>query len=178
VSTGAIVGFVVVGLLVTLFVPLRIAVAKQRRAVETARARLAAARTVRRRAEGVPVEAIQKIGRSIGRVSRPSTCALTDDGFYCLSEDGRWGARVRLAPGALDIGDVALVGAPGMVKDGTTVGPLADDLLPLLDSLPKDGLVLQLGNGLTWFAAVPEAAEWYAALQSRLGDAGAATRSA
>jgi hypothetical protein len=171
VSTGGIVMIVIAGLVTGVFVPVRIAVAKQRRAVATARARLAASRTVRRRAQGVQVEAIQKLGASTGRVTRTATCALTDDGFYCLSDDGRWGARVRLAPGALQIGDLTLVGEPCLVKGGAVVGKLTDDLGPVLGSLPGDGLLLQLGGGLTWFAPVPDVEEWFAALQSSFGQA-------
>ena len=118
-STGAIVMIVIAGLVTGVFVPLRVAVAKQRRAVETVRARLAASKTVRRRAEGVAVEAIQKLGASVGRVSRSSTCALADDGLYCLSDDGRWGARVRLAPGTPEIGDVVLAARPCLVTGGS-----------------------------------------------------------
>jgi hypothetical protein len=168
VSTGAIVAFAVVGLLTTLFVPIRIAVAKQRRAVEAARARLAAARGVRRRAEGVKVEAIQVVGKSIGRVTRTATCALADDGLYCLSDDGRWGARVRLAPGPLEVGDLALVGAPAVVKGGALVGAAPGDMTSLLGPAPADGLLLPLGSGLTWFAAVPDAEEWFEGLKSIL----------
>jgi hypothetical protein len=155
----------VAGLVTAFVVSLRVAVAKQRRAVETARARLAAARNVRRRAEGVAVEVIQFIGNSPGRVSRTSTCTLTDDGFYCLSDDGRWGARVRLEPGAPGIGDVALAAAPCLIANGTIVGNLSDQLVPLLASLPPGGLVLQFAGGLNWVVAVPSAEEWYGALK-------------
>jgi hypothetical protein len=128
----------------------------------TARVRLAAAK-VRRRATAVSVEAIQKVGSSIGHVPRSATCALADDGLYCLSDDGRWGARVRFAPGAPDIGDVALTAPPALVKGGAT-GNLPDWLVPVLASLPPDGLLLQFDEGLSWFVAVPDAEEWYAAL--------------
>jgi len=164
---------VIAGLVTTVFVPLRVAVAKQRRAVETVRARLAASKTVRRRAEAVAVEAIQKLGASVGRVSRSSTCALADDGLYCLSDDGRWGARVRLASGTPEIGDVVLAGEPCLVKGGAVIGKLTDDLGPVLGSLPGDGLLLQLGGGLTWFAPVPDVEGWFAALQSSLAQAAA-----
>ncbi len=148
--------------------PLRVAVAKQRRAVETVRARLAASKTVRRRAEAVAVEAIQKLGASVGRVSRSSTCALADDGLYCLSDDGRWGARVRLAPGTPEIGDVVLAARPCLVAGGSAVAPgaLPDWLASLLASTPRDGVLLQFQGGLSWFVAVPEADLWFAALSS------------
>jgi hypothetical protein len=165
VSAPAIVAIVVGVLVFAVAVPLRVAVAKQRRAVETARARLASAR-IRRRAEGVTVEVIQKVGASIGRVSRSTTCALADDGFYCLSDDGRWGARVRFAPGAPEIGDEALAAAPVLITGARAVAPgsLADWLRAALASLPPDGLLLQLEGDLTWFVAVPDAAEWFAAV--------------
>jgi hypothetical protein len=168
VSTGAIVMVVIAALVGGVFVPLRVAVAKQRRAVETVRARLASSKTVRRRAEGVAVEAIQKLGASVGRVSRSSTCALADDGLYCLSADGRWGARVRLAPGTPEIGDVVLAAGPCLVTGGSAVAPgvVPDWLAPILASMPRDGLFLQFQGGLSWFVAVPEADLWFAALSS------------
>ena len=162
-STGAIVGIVIAGLVTALFVPLRVAVAKQRRAVETARARLAAAK-VRRQAKAVPVEAIQRVGSSIGHVPRSATCALADDGLYCLSDDGRWGARVRFAPGAPEIGDLVLTAPPALVKGGAAAGNLPDWLVPVLASLPPNGLLLQFAEGLSWFIAVPDAEEWFAQL--------------
>jgi hypothetical protein len=168
VSTGGIVAMSVVALLTALFVPLRIAVAKQRREVETARARLASAR-VRRRAEHVSVEAIQRVGSSVGHVPRSATCALADDGLYCLSDDGRWGARVRFAAGAPQIGDVTLAAPPALVKAGGAVaGDLPGWIVPLLASLPRDGLLLQFDEGLSWFVAVPEAEQWLAALMPML----------
>jgi len=163
VSTGAIVAIGIAGLVTALFVPLRVAVAKQRRAVETARARLVAA-NVRRRATAVSVEAIQRVGASIGHVPRSATCALADDGLYCLSDDGRWGARVRFAPGAPEVGDVALTAPPSLVRGGAAAGGLPDWLVPVLASLPPDGLLLQFDEGLSWFVAVPDAEEWHAAL--------------
>ncbi len=164
-STGGIVAIVIAGLVTAIFVPLRVAVAKQRRAVEAARARLVSSK-VRRRAETVPVEAMMQIGSSVARTSRASTCALADDGFYCLSDDGRWGARVRFAPGTRELGDVVLATAPCLVAGGTLTAPgkLADWLVPLLASLPPDGLLLQFEGGLTWFVSVPDAAEWFAML--------------
>jgi hypothetical protein len=168
VSTGAIVMIVIAGLVTGVFVPLRVAVAKQRRAVETVRARLAASKTVRRRAEAVAVEAIQRLGASVGRVSRSSTCALADDGLYCLSDDGRWGARVRLAPGTPEIGDVVLAAPPCLVTSGGAVAPgaLPDWLAPILAATPRDGVLLQFQGGLSWFVAVPEADLWFAALSA------------
>ena len=163
-STPAIVALVVAALVTGVFVPLRVAVAKQRRAVESVRARLGANKTVRCRAEGVAVEAIQKLGASVGRVSRSSTCALADDGLYCLSDDGRWGARVLLAPGAPEIGDVVLAAPPCLVTGGTAVAP--GTVPDWLVSLPPDGLLLQFQGGLSWFVAVPEAGLWFAALSS------------
>jgi hypothetical protein len=164
VSTGAIVAIVVAGLVTAVFVPLRVAVANQRRAVETARARLAST-PVRRRAEHVTVEVIQQLGASITRVSRAATCALADDGLYCLSDDGRWGARVRFAPGTPQVGDVALAAPPCLVKGKAAVrGDLPAWLTPLLASLPPDGLLLQFEIGLSWFIAVPDADEWFGAL--------------
>jgi hypothetical protein len=174
VSTGGIVAIGVVALLTALFVPLRVAVAKQRRAVETARARLASA-SVRRRAERVSVEAIQRVGSSVGHVPRSTTCALADDGLYCLSDDGRWGARVRFAPGAPQIGDVALIAQPALVKGGAAGGSLPEWITPLLVSLPPDGLLLQFDEGLSWFIAVPDAEDWFAALMPLLRPAPAAT---
>ncbi|HMF44049.1 MAG TPA: hypothetical protein VKQ32_25420 [Polyangia bacterium] len=164
VSTGAIVVISIVGLLVAVFVPLRIDVAKQRRAVETVRARLAAAR-VRRRADGIPVLAIQQLGRHVTHVSRPSTVAFAEDGLYCLSEDGRWGGRIPLAPGPSGPGDFTLAASPTLVKDGRIV----DDVVPEssatgLAALPAEGLLLQFPGGLAWFLAVPDAAAWHAAL--------------
>jgi hypothetical protein len=167
VSTGAIVAIVVAGLVSAVFVPLRVAVAKQRRAVETARARLAASK-VRRRAEGVSIVAIQKVGGSVGKVSRSATCALADDGLYCLSDDGRWGARVRLAPGASQIGDAVLAAPPCLVRGGIAVAPgrIAEWMMPVLASLPADGLLLPFDGDLTWYVAVPAADEWFGALSS------------
>jgi hypothetical protein len=165
VSAGPIVAVAVAGLVTAFVVSLRIAVAKQRRAVETARARLAAARNVRRRAEGVAVEVIQFIGNSPGRVSRTTTCTLADDGFYCLSDDGRWGARVRLEPGPPGIGDVALAAGPCLISHGTVVGNLADRLVPMLGSMPPEGLVLQFTGGLNWVVAVPNADAWFGTLK-------------
>jgi hypothetical protein len=159
---------VIAGLVSGVFVPLRVAVAKQRRAVETVRARLAASKTVRRRAEGVAVEAIQKLGASVGRVSRSSTCALADDGLYCLSEDGRWGAA--RPPGARYAGDrrrrARRPALSGHRRQRRRAGRPSDWLAPLLASTPRDGLLLQFEGGLSWFVAVPEAAVWFAALSS------------
>jgi len=146
VSTGAIVTIVIVGLLAAGFIPLRIDVARQRRAVETARARLAAA-TVRRQAASVPVHVILKIGSRDVRVTRASSVALAADGLYCLSDDGRWGGRVRFAPGPPGVGDFALADEP---------------------SLSAEGLVLGLAGGITWIVAVPQPDEWYAALKAAI----------
>jgi len=168
VSTGAIVAISIVGLLVAVFVPLRIAVAKQRRAVETVRARLAAAGTIRQRAEGVPVEVIFRMGNSIGRAKRTATCARTDDGFYCLSDDGRWGGRLPFGAGPPQPGDHVPASAPCLVKGGTAVGDLPDWLLPQLASLPPEGLLLQFQGGITWFLAVPDAEGWFGALTMAL----------
>ena len=106
-------------------------------------------------------------GRIRSRASRESaTCALADDGLYCLSDDGRWGARVRFAPGAPEIGDVALAAPPCLVKGGSAaVAAICPDwLVPVLASLPPDGLLLQFESGLTWFVAVPDPEDWFAAL--------------
>ena len=167
-STGTIVVLLVAAGVTALIVPLRVAVAKQRRAVETVRARLAAARNVRRRADSVAVEVIQVIGKSPARISRKTTCALADDGFYCLGDDGRWGARVRFGSGAADLGDVVLAARPCLVTGGRAVAPgvLPDWLAPLLASTPRDGLLLQFEGGLSWFVPVPEADVWFAALSS------------
>ena len=174
--TGSVVILVVAAVATALFVPLRIAVAKQRRAMETVRARLAVAK-VHRRAEAVPVEAIQMVGDSVGHVSRSATCALADDGFYALSADGRWGARVRFAPGAPEIGDEALAAAPCLVKAGAAVAPgiLPDWVAKLRTPLPPDGLLLRFDGGLSWFVAVPEADAWFAALTPLIQPATAAT---
>jgi type II secretory pathway pseudopilin PulG len=165
-SPGAIIAISIVGLLVAVFVTLRIAVAKQRMAVETVRARLAAAGNVRQRAEGVRVEVIFRMARSIGRATRTATCARTDDGLYCLSDDGRWGGRVPFGSGSPDPGDHTLATAPCLVKGGTAVGDLPDWLLPLLASLPPEGVLLQFQGGITWFVAVPEAEAWFGALMT------------
>ena len=174
--TGSVVILVVAAAAIALFVPLRIAVAKQRRAMETVRARLAAAK-VHRRAEGVPVEAIQMVGDSVGHVSRSATCALADDGFYALSADGRWGGRVRYAPGPLEIGDEALVAAPCLVKAGAAVAPgvLPEWVARLRTPLPPDGLLLRLDGGLSWFVAVSDPDGWFAALTPLLPRTAGAT---
>ena len=166
-SAGAIVILSVVGLLVAVGVPLRIDVARQRRAVETARARLARA-SVRRRAEGVPVEAVLKLGERVVHVSRASALALADDGLYCLSDDGRWGGRILFASGASGPGDVALAAPPAIVKDRSGGADLPAWLAPALAELPPDGLVLPLQSDLAWFAAVPDADSWHAALTQAL----------
>ena len=166
-NTGAIVIFSVVGLLIAVGVPLRIDVARQRRAVETARARLAAA-TVRRRAGGVPVEAVLKIGQRIVHVARASTLSLADDGLYCLSDDGRWGGRVLFGARASGPGDFSLAAPPVVVKDRGAGADLPAWLAPALAELPPDGLVLPLQNDLAWFAAVPDADGWHAALTQAL----------
>lgn len=163
-STGAIVAIAVVGLLVAVLIPLRIDVARQRRAVETVRARLASAK-VQRRAAGVPVEVVLLYREALVHIPRTSTVALAEDGLYCLSDDGRWGGRVRFAPGAPGPGDVALAAPPALVNGATA----ADANLPAwlatgLASLPPDGILLQLQSGLSWFLAVPETDDWYAAL--------------
>lgn len=166
-SAGAIVIFSVLGLLVAVGVPLRIDVARQRRAVETARARLAIA-TVRRRAEGVPVEAVLKIGERVVHVSRVSTLTLADNGLYCLSDDGRWGGRVLFAGSASGPGDFALAAPPVIVKDRGAGADLPAWLTPALAELPADGLVLPVQSDLAWFAAVPDADGWHAALTQAL----------
>jgi len=173
-SIGGIIVLVVIGLVVVFMVSVRVEVAKQRRAVETARARLAVAKVLRR-SEGVSVEVILETGKSMAHIVRKSTCALAADGLYCLSEDGRWGARVRFAPGAAGIGDVALAAPPALVKGGKA----ADVILPAwlakgLASLPPDGLLLQFQIGVSWLIAVPETDEWYAALTQAMGGPGAA----
>lgn len=175
-STGAIIVLLVAGGITALVIPIRVAVAKQRRAVETVRARLAGAK-VRRRAEGVAVEAIQRVGNSFGHVSRAATCALAEDGFYALSDDGRWGARVRFAPGPPEIGDEVFATAPCLVKGRAAVAPgsLPDWLAPKVASLPPDGLLLQFDGGLSWFVAVPEADAWFAALTPLVPPRGVAT---
>jgi len=164
VSTGAIVAIAVVGLLVAVLIPLRIDVARQRRAVETARARLAGAK-VRRQAAGVSVEVVQLYRESLVHVPRSATVTLADDGLYCLSEDGRWGGRVPFAPGAPGPGDDALVAPPALVKSAAVVDAnLPGWLATGLAALPPDGILLQLRSGLSWFVAVPETDGWYAAL--------------
>jgi hypothetical protein len=165
VSTGAIVAIGVVTLLMAGLVPLRVAVARQRRAVQAVRDRLAAAGEVRRHAKGA-VLVTQKIGTSTTSVSRPATCALTADGLYCVGDDGFWGARVRLAPGAPEVGDVVMVDAPGLVVNGNLVDPTNPATLhePRRGALPVDGLMLQFQGGLGWFVSVPDADQWYAAL--------------
>lgn len=164
-STGAIVAIGVVTLLIGGLVPLRIAVARQRRAVQAVRDRLAAAGAVRRHAKGA-VMVTQKIGNSVTRFTREATCALTADGLYCVGDDGYWGARVRLAPGAPEVGDVVMVDAPGLVVNGNLVDPAVPATLdePRRGALPVDGLMLQFQGGLGWFVSVPDAEQWYAAL--------------
>jgi len=177
-SIGAIIAIIVVGLLLTGMVALRVAVAKQRRAVDTVRARLAASSTVKQRAEAVPIETLFHMRGSVGRASRSATCARTADGFYCVSDDGRWGGRIPFAPGPLQPGDVALAAAPCLVKTGTVVGALPDWMTPLLASLPPEGLVLQLaGADIVWVVGIPEAEAWYGALNLALQQ-GEAARSA
>ena len=106
----------------------------------------------------------------MAHIARKSTCALADDGLYCLSEDGRWGARVRFAPGAPGIGDVALAAPPALVKGGGCRGRHSSGLARAgCASLPPDGLLLQLQVGLTWLVAVPEPDGWFAALTQALG---------
>jgi len=73
----------------------RIDVAKQRRKVARARAHLASAK-IRRRASDVPVELAFQSGGGLAHVARKAACVLADDGFYCFSNDGAWGARVHL----------------------------------------------------------------------------------
>ena len=161
--SGSVVILVVAAAATALFVPLRIAVAKQRRAMETARARLAAAK-VRRRAEGVPVEAIQMVGDSVGHVSRSATCALADDGFYALSADGRWGARVRFAPGAVGIGDEALVAVPCLVKAGRRGAWCSAGVGgEVAHTVAARRAAARLDGGLSWFVAVSDADGWFAA---------------
>ena len=163
-STGAIVTIVIAGLVTGVFVPLRVAVAKQRRAVETARARLAASKTVRRRAEGVAVEAIQKLGASVGRVSRSSDLRARGR-RPVLPERRRTVGRAR-PPGARDAGDrrrrARGRALSGHGRQRRRAGALPDWLAPLLASTPRDGLLLQFEGGLSWFVAVPEADVWFA----------------
>src|SRR5690349_5267194 len=155
-SLSGIIALLVIGLIVVFLVSVRVEVAKQRRAVETARARLAAAK-VRRRAEGVPVEVVLQTGSAMTHIARKSICALAEDGLYCLSGDG------------------ALAAAPVLIKGGKAV----DTILPAwlaagLASLPPDGVLLQLQIGLSWLIAVPDADEWFAALTASLPGARAA----
>jgi hypothetical protein len=171
---SGIIALLVIGLVVVFLVSVRVEVAKQRRAVETARARLAAAK-VRRRAEGVPVEVVLQTGSSMTHIARKSICALAEDGLYCLSEDGRWGARVPFGNRAPGIGDVALAAAPALIKGGKAV----DAILPAwlaagLASLPPDGVLLQLQIGLSWLIVVPDADEWCAAVTAAMPGPGAA----
>jgi hypothetical protein len=174
--SSTIVVLLVAGAITGLLLPIRVAVQKQRRAVEAVRVHLNAAK-VRRSAKGVAVEAIQRVGNSVGHVSRAATCALADDGFYALSDDGRWGARVRFAPGPPEIGDEVLAAAPCLVKARAAVAPgsLPDWLLPKVESLPPDGVLLHFEGGLSWFAAVPDPDAWFAALTPLIPPAGAAT---
>jgi hypothetical protein len=171
-SLGGIIFLVVFGLIIAFLVSIRIEVARQRRAVETARARLAAAKVLRR-SEGVSVEVVLQTGKSMAHIPRKAICALAEDGLYCLSEDGRWGARARFAPGAAGVGDVALAGPPVLVKGGKAV----DVILPAwlaagLAKLPPDGLLLQFQIGVSWLVAVPEPDEWFAALTAAIQRAG------
>jgi hypothetical protein len=160
-STGAIVAIGVITLLVAGLVPLRIAVARQRRAVQAVRDRLASAGAVRLQAKGA-VLVVQTIGTSTTRLSRPATCALTADGLYCVSDDGYWGARVRLGPGTPEAGDVVMIDEPSLVVNGSLVE--ADDRAPGRGALPVDGLMLRFQGGLGWLLSVPDAEQWHAAL--------------
>ena len=172
-STGAIVALGVVTLLVAGLVPLRVAVARQRRAVQAVRDRLAAAGAVRLRAKGV-VLVVQEIGTSTTRIARPSTCALTADGLYCVSDDGSWGARVRLAPGTPEAGDVVMIDAPSLVLNGNLIDtdtPIAPQVEPRRGAFPVDGLMLRFQGGLGWLVSVPEADQWHAALTQARGPA-------
>jgi hypothetical protein len=120
---------------------------------------------VLRRAEGVPVEVVFKVGERFLHVSRPSTVALAGDGLYCLSDDGRWGGRARFAAGPLGPGDGVLAAPPALVSDGAAAGvSLPPWLAAGLASLPPAGLLLQFDHDLTWFIAVPDAPDWHAAL--------------
>ena len=169
-STGAIVAISVVGLLVAVLIPLRIDVARQRRMIQLLRARLAAAGAPRRRASGVNVLVVRKIGKSQARFWRTTTCTLTDDGLYCLGDDGAWGGRVRFAPGAPEIGDVVMTDEPSLVMSGRLVEP-GERLPPAtanLAALPAEGLELAFEGDLSWFVAVPEADAWHADLMAAL----------
>jgi hypothetical protein len=154
---------------------MRVEIAKQRRAVATARARLAGAKVLRQ-AEDVPVVVIHQVGKSVARASRQATVALAEDGLYGFSKDGAWGARVRFAAGGPEIGDVALVAPPRLVKGGAAGGgDLPAWLTGALPSLPPDGILLQFPIGLTWFLAVPDVEAWFAALPPRAPGAPAQT---
>jgi hypothetical protein len=170
-SLGAIIMLVVIGLVLAFMVSIRIEVAQQRRGVEAARVRLASAQ-VRRQAEGASVVVLLQGGSSVRQVPRKATCTLTDDGITCLSEDGRWGARARFAPGAPAIGDVAIAAPPALIKGGAAAGgELPGWLAAALPSLPPEGLVLQLQIGLTWLVAVPDAEAWFGDVTRALGAA-------
>jgi hypothetical protein len=138
------------------------------------RARLAAAGEARQRAEGVPVEGLFHMRGSVGRSTTLTTCARTDDGFYCLSDDGRWGWRIPFAAGAPpQPGDLVLAAAPCLVNNGIVLGNLAGWLVSLVPTLPSEGLVLQVqGGSLAWVVAVPNADEWYGALMLALQSGG------
>jgi len=102
-SLGAIIAVAVAGLVGSVLVSVRIDVAKQRRKVARARAHLASAK-IRRRASDVPVTLAFQSGGGLARVARIATCVLGDDGFYCMSNDGAWGAPDIIVPstGAAD----------------------------------------------------------------------------
>jgi hypothetical protein len=176
-SLGAIIAVAVAGLVGSVLVSVRIDVAKQRRKVARARAHLASAK-IRRRASDVPVALAFQSGGGLARVARIATCVLGDDGFYCMSNDGAWGARVPFAPGKPGDGDLALGSPPALVKGGAAVDAnLPGWLAANLKSLPPDGLLLQFQDGFVWLVAVPDADGWFAALREAIRDPGAAATS-
>lgn len=173
-SLGAIIAIAVAGLVGSVLVSVRIDVAKQRRKVARARAHLASAK-IRRRASDVPVELAFQSGGGLAHVARKAACVLADDGFYCFSNDGAWGARVRFAPGKPDDGDLSLAAPPALVKGGAVVDAnLPAWLSANLASLPPDGMLLQFQGGYVWLIAVPDADGWFAALMEAIRDPGAA----
>ena len=110
---------------------------------------------------GMFIEA-ERRGMRIISPHHEQAAALTADGLYCVSDDGYWGARVRLGPGTPEVGDVVMIDEPSLVVNGSLTD--ADDRAPGRGALPVDGLMLRFQGGLGWLLSVPDAEQWHAAL--------------